>query len=86
MKTNNLSELFDKSCFAYKEGADTCIALLDSRGCGKNCPFYKSREKAAADIEKTYEHIRSLPKEAQLSISGTYYHGKMPWLKGGKRR
>lgn len=66
-------------CFGMNaRGECTC---LNSKACAgfDVCPFYKSRMKAMADMEKADALLRAMPEEKQTAIAEKYFSGKMPW-------
>ena len=67
----------NKKCFAYdqKEG---CLALHDNSGCGRNCPFRKTKVQFEANRKSAEKRLASLPQEQQLYIAETYYGKKYP--------
>lgn len=48
------------------------------------CPFYKTKARLAAERQKAFERINSLPEYRQLGIAIKYYGGQMPWRTDGR--
>ena len=72
-------------CFAY-DPEKGCRILTDNSGCGKNCPFRKTKAQAEADIKAAEKRLASLPEIRRRYIAETYYRGKRPaWLPKKKK-
>jgi len=75
----------DKNCFAYTTVGNRCSALIDSSGCGPDCPFRKSPAEYQAAQQNVHRRLARLPQVDQQHIAETYYGGKRPWLKAPLR-
>ena len=75
----------DEVCYAYipadQRGyrSASCKALVQNCPGFNVCPFYKSLNRHAEDVETAYRRIRSLPWALQKRIARIYYFDDFPW-------
>lgn len=67
-------------CFGCERATGECLVTNYTRCPGQaECPFFKTRQQAAADRAAWAEAMRAKPASQQEHIAATYYGGKMPW-------